>query len=110
LLWLTISFPQWLLLSFSHHLFFLSSLKKEKIAIAKEHLHRLCRAKGPEEGPRDFRNQVAYYLKGIPHTARTKVALTDATDEEVMVTLLDGFLDKMAARRQRTPVARYTNG
>lgn len=81
----------------------------EKIATAKEHLHQLCEAKGPVEGPRDFRNQVAYYLKGIPHAARTKVALTDATDEAVMMTLLDDFLAKMAARSQRTPVHRFTD-
>ncbi|WP_367295340.1 tRNA dihydrouridine synthase DusB [Levilactobacillus yonginensis] len=103
----------WLLRRVNHYLdtgeLLPEATPEEKIAIAKEHLHRLCRAKGSEEGPRDFRNQVAYYLKGIPHAARTKVALTDATDEEVMVTLLDGFLDKMAARRQRTPVTRYTD-
>lgn len=33
MLWLTISFPQRLLLSFSYHLFYLSSLKQEKIPI-----------------------------------------------------------------------------
>jgi len=79
----------------------------EKVATAEEHLHKLCVAKGPEEGPRDFRNQVAYYLKGIPHAARTKVALTDATDENVMVDILEQFLAKMATRRQRTSVKRF---
>jgi len=79
----------------------------EKVATAEEHLHKLCVAKGPEEGPRDFRNQVAYYLKGIPHAARTKVALTDATDENMMVDILEQFLAKMAARRQRTSVKRF---
>jgi len=79
----------------------------EKVATAEEHLHKLCVAKGPEEGPRDFRNQVAYYLKGIPHAARTKVALTDATDENMMVDILEQFLAKMAARRQRTSVRRF---
>jgi len=81
----------------------------DKVAIAKEHLHKLCVAKGPEEGPRDFRNQVAYYLKGIPHAARTKVALTDAVDETVMVDILDQFLAKLALRDQRAPVRRFTN-
>ncbi|WP_125584018.1 tRNA dihydrouridine synthase DusB [Levilactobacillus cerevisiae] len=81
----------------------------EKVAIAKEHLHKLCVAKGPEAGPRDFRNQVAYYLKGIPHAARTKVALTDAVDETVMIIILDQFLAKLALRDQRTPVQRFTN-
>ncbi|WP_407889153.1 tRNA dihydrouridine synthase DusB [Levilactobacillus sp. N40-8-2] len=81
----------------------------EKVALAKKHLHRLCEARGPEEGPMDFRMQVAYYLKGIPHAARTKVALTDATDESTMVEILDQFVAKIAAREQRTPVQRFTD-
>lgn len=80
---------------------------EQKITWAKAHLHALCRAKGPQEGPRDFRNQVAYYLKGIPHAARTKVALTDATDEAVMADLLDAFLAQLTARGQQSPVQRY---
>lgn len=80
---------------------------EQKIGWAKTHLHELCVAKGPQEGPMDFRNQVAYYLKGIPHAARTKVALTDATDETTMQTLLDDFLAKLSARAQRAPVQRY---
>ncbi|MBY7147651.1 tRNA dihydrouridine synthase DusB, partial [Levilactobacillus brevis] len=74
-----------------------------------EHLHKLCVAKGPVEGPRDFRNQVAYYLKGIPHTARTKVAITDATEEAVMHDLLVKFLERMTATIQHQPVRRYRN-
>lgn len=81
----------------------------EKITTAQEHLHKLCLAKGPIEGPKDFRNQVAYYLKGIPHAARTKVALTDATDESVMSDLLVGFLAKITERQQHLPVQRYTD-
>ncbi|GEO70192.1 tRNA dihydrouridine synthase DusB [Levilactobacillus acidifarinae] len=80
---------------------------EQKIAWAQEHLHALCLAKGPQDGPRDFRNQVAYYLKGIPHAARTKVALTDATDEATMHTLLDDFLTKLTARSRQRPVSRY---
>ncbi|KIR08477.1 tRNA-dihydrouridine synthase [Levilactobacillus brevis] len=82
---------------------------QEKITIALEHLHKLCVAKGPVEGPRDFRNQVAYYLKGIPHTARTKVAITDATEEAVMHDLLVKFLERMTATIQHQPVRRYRN-
>ncbi|MDT6979996.1 tRNA dihydrouridine synthase DusB [Levilactobacillus zymae] len=80
---------------------------EQKIAWAQEHLHALCVAKGPQDGPRDFRNQVAYYLKGIPHAARTKVALTDATDEATMQTLLEDFLTKLTVRNRQRPVLRY---
>ncbi|WP_204121507.1 MULTISPECIES: tRNA dihydrouridine synthase DusB [Levilactobacillus] len=101
----------WLLRRINHYLATGELLPEptaaEKVATAEEHLHKLCAAKGPEEGPRDFRNQVAYYLKGIPHAARTKVALTDATDENVMVDILEQFLAKMATRSQRASVKRF---
>lgn len=80
---------------------------RQKITWAKAHLHALCMAKGSQDGPRDFRTQVAYYLKGIPHAARTKVALTDATDETTMMTLLDDFLRQMTKREQRQTIQRY---
>lgn len=79
----------------------------EKVTTAKEHLRKLCEAKGPQDGPKDFRNQVAYYLKGIPHAARTKVALTDATEEAVMLQILDDFLAKLVAHKQVAPIQRY---
>lgn len=80
---------------------------EQKVTWAQNHLHALCVAKGPQEGPMVFRNQVAYYLKGIPHAARTKVALTDATDETTMMTLLDDFLAQLTARNRQQPVQRY---
>lgn len=80
---------------------------QQKITWAQEHLHALCLAKGPQDGPREFKHQVAYYLKGIPHTARTKVALTDATDEATMMTLLADFLQQLTKREQRKTIQRY---
>ncbi|KJW12920.1 tRNA dihydrouridine synthase DusB [Levilactobacillus spicheri] len=101
----------WLLKRVNHYLdtgeLLPEATPEQKVGWAQEHLHQLCVAKGPEEGPRDFRNQVAYYLKGIPHAARTKVALTDATDEATMWTLLDDFLTKLTQRSRRSPVQRY---
>lgn len=82
---------------------------EEKVTLAKEHLRRLCIARGPQEGPKDFRNQVAYYLKGIPHAARTKVALTDATDEAVMVAILDQFMERATKRAQRESERHFSN-
>lgn len=103
----------WLLQRINHYLatdeLLAEPTPQEKTTIALEHLHKLCVAKGPVEGPRDFRNQVAYYLKGIPHTARTKVAITDATEEAVMHDLLVKFLERMTATIQHQPVRRYRN-
>ncbi len=73
----------------------------EKIKVAKEHLHRLVLAKGENIGPREFRSQAAYYLKGIPRSAKTKAALNEADTEAKMVEIFDNFLAETLARPQR---------
>ncbi|WP_341780104.1 tRNA dihydrouridine synthase DusB [Levilactobacillus sp. HBUAS70063] len=101
----------WLLQRINHYLATDELLPEptveEKVTTAKAHLRRLCLAKGPDEGPKDFRNQVAYYLKGIPHAARTKVALTDATEEAVMLKILDDFVAKINDRQRQTRIRRF---
>lgn len=101
----------WLLQRVNHYLDTQELLPEptpaDKIDLAKTHLHQLCVARGPQEGPRDFCNQVAYYLKGIPHAARTKVAVTNAKDEATMMTLLDDFLNQLTVRSQQASVSRY---
>lgn len=74
----------------------------EKIEIAKEHLHGLVELKGENIGPREFRGQAAYYLKGIAHSARTKVALNEADTEQQMIDIFDRFIEKSEKRRART--------
>lgn len=73
----------------------------EKITVAKEHLHRLVKVKGEKMGPREFRSQAAYYLKGIPRSARTKAALNSAETEAEMVEIFDNFLADTLARQAR---------
>ncbi|AEV94598.1 tRNA dihydrouridine synthase DusB [Pediococcus claussenii] len=70
----------------------------EKIKIAKEHLHGLVELKGDNIGPREFRTQAAYYLKGIPRSARTKVALNSADTEQEMIEIFNQFEDKIMSR------------
>ncbi|KRN43004.1 tRNA dihydrouridine synthase DusB [Fructilactobacillus fructivorans] len=74
---------------------------EEKINTAKEHLHGLIKIKGDYVGPRQFRGQAAYYLKGISHSARTKVKLNNAESEEEMDQIFDDFLEKDAKRNTR---------
>lgn len=68
---------------------------EQKINVAKEHLHRLVNAKGEFIGPKEFRSQAAYYLKGIPRSARTKAALNEANTEAEMVEIFDNFLESI---------------
>ena len=71
----------------------------EKIKVAKEHLHRLVKAQGEVIGPKEFRSQAAYYLKGIPRSARTKAALNSADTEAEMIDIFDNFLADTLARQ-----------
>lgn len=70
----------------------------EKIKLAKEHLQRLVDLKGEHVGVREFRGQSTYYLKGIPHAARTKVALTSAETQQEMLDIFDQFTEKLQKR------------
>ena len=74
----------------------------EKITVAKEHLHRLVEAKGEIVGPKEFRSQAAYYLKGIPRSARTKAALNEAASEAEMQAIFDGFLADIKERTAKS--------
>lgn len=74
---------------------------EEKVLTAKEHLHRLVELKGDYIGSHEFRGQAGYYLKGIPHSARTKVALTNASGESAMDDIFDEFLEKNEQRKAR---------
>ncbi|TPR38764.1 tRNA dihydrouridine synthase DusB [Apilactobacillus micheneri] len=71
---------------------------EETIKTAKEHLHRLVGIKGDFIGPREFRGQAAYYLKGLRRSARTKAALNEADTEQEMIDIFDNFLEKTAKR------------
>ena len=74
---------------------------EQKVATAKEHLHRLVELKGDYIGSHEFRGQASYYLKGISHSARTKVALTNASGEAAMDDIFDEFLEKNEQRKAR---------
>ncbi|MGN1284141.1 MAG: tRNA dihydrouridine synthase DusB, partial [Candidatus Limosilactobacillus intestinavium] len=73
----------------------------QKIKTAKEHLAALCDLKGEYVGIREFRGQAAYYLKGIPRSARTKVALMSATKQAEADEIFDRFLDQYEERQAK---------
>ncbi|GLB47197.1 tRNA-dihydrouridine synthase [Philodulcilactobacillus myokoensis] len=95
----------WMLKQTSHYLATGDKLPdpslEEKINVAREHLHRLVGVKGSFMGPRVFRGQAAYYLKGISHSARTRAALNDADTEQEMNDIFDQFIEKTHVREAR---------
>lgn len=71
---------------------------RQKIQTAKLHLDRLVELKGERTGVHEFRTSSAYYLKGIPRAAKTKVAVNQAETEAEVDQILDAFVEKVEAR------------
>ncbi|MFC6180468.1 tRNA dihydrouridine synthase DusB [Lactiplantibacillus daowaiensis] len=76
----------------------------EKMATARDHLQRLVALKGERGGCHEFREQAPYYLKGIPRSARTKVAIMEADSSVAMTELLDRFTAQLATYLARSAV------
>lgn len=68
---------------------------REKIATAKLQLQRLVDLHGEELAVREFRSQAAYYLKGIPRSAKTKAAVNAVDTQAEVVQIFDEFVDKL---------------
>ena len=75
---------------------------REKIATAKLQLQRLVDLHGEHQAVREFRMQAAYYLKGIPRSAKTKAAVNMVDTQAEVNHIFDDFLAQTEARaRQR---------
>lgn len=72
----------------------------EKLQTAKDHLARLIELKGEHNAVPEFRGQAAYYLKGIPRSARTKVKVMEATTQQEVNDIFDEFIESLEQRKQ----------
>lgn len=61
----------------------------QKMAIAINHFKRLISLKGPETATKEFRKLAAYYLKGVSGSAKTKVAIHNEGNPDIVIQLLD---------------------
>ena len=71
---------------------------REKIETAILHLDRLIALKGEYIAVREFRQHAAYYFKGISRAAKVKAAINQAESREVVVPLLEAFLEKIESQ------------
>ncbi|WP_235803364.1 tRNA dihydrouridine synthase DusB [Lapidilactobacillus concavus] len=71
---------------------------REKIQTAEEQLQRLIDLKGERIAVPEFRQQAAYYLKGIPRAARTKAAVNEVFTQKEVTQILDDFVDAYESR------------
>lgn len=93
----------WILKSINHYLDTGEELPeptpREKIATAEEQLARLVALKGEKVAVPEFRQQVAYYLKGVPRAAKTKAAINQVFTEAEVNQLLNDFVTNYEARQ-----------
>lgn len=74
---------------------------EEKVETAKDQLNRLIDLKGEKIAVPEFRRQAAYYLKGIPRSARTRAKINDVWTKKEVFDLLDDFVEKYEARQKQ---------
>ena len=74
----------------------------EKINIAKLQLQRLVDLKGEHVGVPEFRQQAAYYLKGIPRAVRTRAKVMEEDSMQAVFDTLDQFVESYEAREAKS--------
>ncbi|MGR3742262.1 tRNA dihydrouridine synthase DusB [Companilactobacillus sp. DQM5] len=67
----------------------------EKIQTAKLQLDRLIELKGEHTAVPEFRQQAAYYLKGIPRAARVRASVMKVDTKKEVFDILDDFIEKL---------------
>ncbi|MDO1604581.1 tRNA dihydrouridine synthase DusB [Lactobacillus sp. YT155] len=67
----------------------------QKIQTAKVQLDRLIDLKGEYVAVPEFRQQAAYYLKGIPRAARVRAAVMKVNTRKEVFDILDDFIEKL---------------
>ena len=65
---------------------------EEKIEIALLHMDRLIARKGERTAVKEMRKHLAWYLKGLPNTARVKDAVMEETTRERMAQILTDYV------------------
>lgn len=69
---------------------------REKISGAIKHLNLTLALKGEDVGIREMRKHLAWYLKGLSHTAPLKEAIFRSKTYEEVITLLGDYRDRFA--------------
>ncbi|MDE7056654.1 MAG: tRNA-dihydrouridine synthase, partial [Lactobacillus sp.] len=82
---------------------------RERVETAEHQLDGLVELKGEKIAVPEFRQQAAYYLKGIPRSARTRAKINEVWTRQEVYDLLDSFVEdyekRQAAKEARRAVA-----
>ena len=99
----------WIVKNMVHYLETGEKLKpqtvREKVATAKHQLKGLVELKGEKIAVPEFRQQAAYYLKGVPRSARTRAKINEVWTAQEVYDLLDNFVADYE-KRQKVRAAR----
>jgi tRNA-dihydrouridine synthase B len=67
----------------------------ERLEAGLRHLRMLIAASGPDIAAREMRKHVAWYIKGLPHSARVREQVNRTRNVEEMAELLRGYLEEL---------------
>ncbi|RAV09665.1 tRNA dihydrouridine synthase DusB [Paenibacillus contaminans] len=82
---------------------------EEKIRIAVLHMDRLIALKGENTAVKEMRKHMAWYLKGLPGAARVKDAIMELTKRDILVELLEQYVDQLATASGEAPLENGSN-
>lgn len=103
----------WIVKNMVHYLETGEKLKpqtvREKVAMAKHQLKGLVELKGEKIAVPEFRQQAAYYLKGVPRSARTRAKINVVWTAQEVYDLLDNFVDDYEKRQKQRTVRSEVN-
>lgn len=103
----------WIVKNMVHYLETGEKLKpqtvREKVATAKHQLKGLVELKGEKIAVPEFRQQAAYYLKGVPRSARTRTKINEVWTAQEVYDLLDNFVDDYEKRQKQRTVRSEVN-
>jgi len=69
----------------------------ERLEAGVRHLGMMVDSVGPEHAAREMRKHVAWYIKGLPHSARVREQVNRARSADELAALLRDYLGELAA-------------
>jgi tRNA-dihydrouridine synthase B len=70
---------------------------QERLEAGVRHLRMLVATAGEHVAAREMRKHVAWYIKGLPHSARVREQVNRTRTAAEMVDLMQGYLAELAA-------------
>ncbi|GFN33819.1 tRNA dihydrouridine synthase DusB [Paenibacillus xylaniclasticus] len=83
---------------------------REKMDIAILHMDRLVKLKGESTAVREMRKHMAWYMKGLPGSARIKDTIMEETSRDAMVAILNQYIETLPEDAHVPKAANWADG